>query len=194
MTITTGGAGSGSDESNKDKCKECGNEFCDLGRQDCEMCNGYKCGVTDMCFSCAFQRQGFVCCECNAFYTHDCSAGTESEQAICDECLNIYCAECGDLKPGKGGNKRCIYCQPWWQKDKPATAFCKGCGSQRQDAIICRYCEERVCWQCPTLVCGECEKIICCEDCDYKAKMKFCEQRQQLLCHSCFFGESDDSW
>lgn len=144
------------------------------------------CEVNQICSNC-FYDLGFICATCEGCYNHDCSDGTESAQFICDECLEIYCVECGDPKPGKNGTKRCISCQPWWQKNKPAEAFCKYCGSQRSDAKLCNKCGERVCYLCPSSTCDECEDsdFFRCEDCDPDPGVTYCDNCGMSLCYDC---------
>lgn len=151
------------------------------GSYSCLECDGSDCGIRKCCWKCA-SKDGFCCGKCNHFFTHRCSDGTEDERVICDECLETYCMDCADLKPMKDGLKRCSRCQPWWQKGKAATDFCKDCGSQRQDAIICVGCGERVCGMCPFFSCDACGDYAACESC---AKVQYCDKCDVSTCEDC---------
>ena len=171
MLTTTDDIGSGSAEANKSKCKRCGGEFDKFGHHTCAMCG---------CFDCGLEEDDFSCAECEAFYTEHHSGVAELQQVICNECGEIYREECAQFKVG-AGDKRCYECQSHWRRIKPANAFGKECGSQRQDTIICKHCNERLCCECERLFCDGYEKYLCFMDCERLGMMEFREKRDQYL-------------
>ena len=188
----------GKDEEEALCCKQC-NEKLDKDDNNgegysCTNCYG-DCNLNQFCSDCFFCDTGYICSSCKGCYSWECTDGTECEQFICDDCNDVYCKECADPKPGKDGTKRCISCQPWWQKNKPANAFCKYCGSQRSDAKICTKCNERVCYLCPYNTCESCEDpdYFRCEDCGYDPEeVKYCETCEMSVCHDCCSCEQDE--
>lgn len=124
--------------------KEFGGTF---GCEDCRMDSGDFCAKAT----------------CGKFYCHDCA-----NLDVCEECGSSFCSTCTTFKPGKHGTKRCSDCQPWWQVNKPAGAFCRDCGSQRSDARICEECDARICCECwydGGQSCAQCG-LFCCDRCD----------------------------
>jgi hypothetical protein len=162
-------------ESFSQKCPVCSQMRKEDEEVICDECDAdCGCKVGD-CW--AVNDKGSFCSECNSFRCESCGG-----IVICDECSEMYCEECVELKPGKGGMKRCHNCQPWWQKDEPATAFCKECGSRRQAAIICEMCGECVCSECPSFTCEKCGEESYCETC---ADLNFCEECELSTCDDC---------
>ena len=105
---------------------------------------------------------------------------------FCDSCDGIFCEICvledGEFKPTKNGGKQCYHCQPWWMKSRPATDFCSGCSSARQDAKFCIKCGERYCCNCQMGVwCNYCSEFSC-ESCD---GMEYCESCDFAYCPDC---------
>jgi hypothetical protein len=161
------------DSEAQEKCPVCSHERIEYGAVICVECDA-DCGCKrDACWV----ESGSFCSECKIFSCDSCGGIVP-----CDECLELYCEECADLKPGKNGDKRCRSCQPWWQKNKPANAFCKDCGSQRAGHIICSTCNQRVCSDCPYLTCEVCEEDSYCEGC---ADLKFCPKCEISTCEDC---------
>mmetsp|Transcript_15991 Transcript_15991/g.24573 ORF Transcript_15991/g.24573 Transcript_15991/m.24573 type:complete len:199 (+) Transcript_15991:34-630(+) len=156
------------------KCSKCAHNVSkDVFVGSCCMCNeDYGCSECDL-----FDH-GFFCSQCNKFYCYDCY----SDDYICDTCLEMYCTNCIEFKPVKGGGAvECEACQPWWKKNKPASAFCFGCGSARSNADICTGCNKRWCEQCPTFTCEECGEMEC-ENCN---RMEICEGCDGTFCLDC---------
>ena len=147
-----------------------------------------KCYSKDtLCQECIHDEGFFFCEGCERGFCDPCG-----KMKICDECLSIYCSKCGDLKPRKGGDKICISCQPWWQKNKPASAFCVTCGSQRQGHINCKVCRDRICEDCPYLGCS-CGKIAVCEQCDWPPGLDHCKSCEEIHCPKCACSKSNSS-
>jgi hypothetical protein len=110
------------------------------------------------------------------------------------------------MKPGPNGTRRCIRCQPEEQKDLPANAFCKYCGSLSSSSSspqsetfkseLCTKCNERVCSQCPYYTCSVCEDTAYfrCEDCGPNPDVPHCEICGMSSCLDCqcSCGNSDD--
>ena len=159
------------------------------------MTSDYKfdayCVDCDQDFGCGdcWPASGSFCAECGNFGCYDCD---ESVATSCDECLELYCDECGDFKPGKNGNKRCFACQPWWQKGKPANAFCRDCGSTRQAADICIECHSRVCHHCCSgLSCELCGDFTC-DQCPDEYCPQCTSANDTVVCLDCCDGHSDE--
>ena len=167
-------------------CATCSKQCGEKERSYCSCCDEHA-GCDD-----CWPDNGSFCSQCNIFVCNDCD-GSDESIVYCDVCLEIYCDECGDLKPGKEGKMHCSFCQPWWMKNKPASAFCSGCGSQRQSAHFCDDCRKRYCSQCPGFLCERCRLYFKCETCrndgDFCNK---CEESDQQICTECCYGHGDD--
>ena len=145
------------------KCAECQASGEELHKQHCS-----DCGDPLGCTECWPEFEATNCNECEEIFCQDCS----DHIGYCDSCNLPKCRDCTDFKPSKHGEERCSTCQPWWQKNKPATAFCRDCGSQRSSASICEGCGARVCHECEIRVCEDCNEGVCarcdggwCEQC-----------------------------
>eukprot|EP01084_Bolivina_argentea_P078713 142860_1 len=156
-------------------CRACNKETIDKNIQFCDECCE-NCGCKEECC----YDYGMYCSQCKQYICGDCG-GIE----ICDDCLEMYCHECTHFKPGKGGGTQCSSCQPWWKKNKPANAFCSGCGSSRNNAHFCTGCGKRYCGECPGFNCCECSEFYC-EGCN---EMEFCEECGECFCDGCGFHE-----
>eukprot|EP01083_Nonionella_stella_P030191 82846_1 len=159
------------------ECFKCGNVTNEAEKEetkdfhvDCD-----ECGERAGCSEC-WPDYGSYCSQCEEFWCYDCGG-----VKICDDCSEMYCDECTDFKPGKGGGIQCSHCQPWWKKNKPASAFCSECGSQRSNAHFCIRCNKRFCNECPGFTCEECGDFEC-ENCN---EMKFCEECGSTYCSDC---------
>ena len=93
-------------------CESCEKPI-DIGQEaaaHCETCDMYWC-YNDDCWATA----GSFCAYCSEFECDDCE---ELQIRPCNKCLEIYCAECGGFKSGRGGKELCSGCQPGWMKNK----------------------------------------------------------------------------
>eukprot|EP01084_Bolivina_argentea_P291554 501096_1 len=120
-----------------------------------------ECNESIGCQKCC-SNNGNYCNICEKFWCYNCY---EITLKTCDSCLIMYCKECTNFKPKKGGGIECSDCQIWWKKNIPASAFCTVCGSQRSHAHFCKGCDRRICIGCPGYICDECEEFQC-EDCN----------------------------
>ena len=122
----------------KHKCPMCDEKSEDFKLKVC----GGDCGEDIGCQLCWYDHS-YTCEGCEVTSCHNCGGGE-----MCDECSCLYCRDCTTMKPGKNKTQRCSDCQPWWQKNKPASAFCRDCGSQRSGARfvggdrICHECDD----------------------------------------------------
>ena len=151
-------------------------------------CAAPGCGRTAGCEDCWTDIGSFCGGSCERFFCEGC-APVEP----CDACGELFCADCGNFKPGKGGAKQCGDCQPWYTHGRPATDFCAHCGSARSAAAFCEGCGSRVCEQCPMFSCASCGENAYCEQC-YSGE-GFCEHCEEetgeLFCEDCCECDAD---
>lgn len=144
-----------------------------------------ECGTNYGCFECSMDEGGW-CGECKEYTCFGCPGHPRG----CDECLEQLCEECGEFKPGKHRTVRCYRCQPWWQKNKPAGAFCRDCGSQRRGADFCEGCGARICEECEYHQCSSCSEEFYCDECnnDDLWCFKCLDDTEELVCKACCEG------
>ena len=158
-------------------CTTCKTTLCDACGNSCSFCGNFYC-KDSRDDTCSGPLRIFECSACGEYICEDCGA-----LEPCGECGDCFCSDCADLNPGKGGIKKCASCQPWWQKNKPAGAFCSRCGSQRQDVALCNACGERSCVACQNFHCEDCGGM-CCETCA-EDEAHHCDSCGGLYCSDC---------
>mmetsp|Transcript_36400 Transcript_36400/g.50581 ORF Transcript_36400/g.50581 Transcript_36400/m.50581 type:complete len:220 (+) Transcript_36400:181-840(+) len=131
-----------------------------------------ECGEDFGCDEC-WVEVGAFCGNCKDYHCYECGV----EVSGCERCGALNCEECGDFKTGQGGVKLCSRCQPLWMRNKPAGAFCKDCGSQRDMAQFCNGCGERVCVECESVRCETCSEYLFCSTCEVPGEI-FCKQTE----------------
>uniref|UniRef100_A0A7S3K5C0 Uncharacterized protein n=1 Tax=Aureoumbra lagunensis TaxID=44058 RepID=A0A7S3K5C0_9STRA len=166
------------------KCHVCG-ETRELSETETGPSVCVKCDGDYGCFECAVEQGGW-CGNCEEFTCFNCPG----YPTACDECYEQFCAECGNFKPGKNRTMRCYSCQPWWQKNKPAGAFCRDCGSQRGGANFCEDCGARICEMCESFQCTSCRETFYCDECNRDDV--WCAQcGEDLVCTECCEGHGE---
>ena len=162
----------------KHECRDCAKLLCDNCSMACSNCDNIFCKESPD-DTCNGPLRAFACSECEEFICEDCGA-----LEPCEKCGDCFCSDCADLKPGKNGIKQCTNCQPWWQKNKPASAFCSGCGSQRSAGGKCCGCGERCCAECPHFYCEGCGDLYC-GSCSDDGEEHMCDTCGKLFCSDC---------
>lgn len=161
-----------SDSNDESTCESCKNKITDDKQFYCDECDDYI-----GCSQCWADSDAFSCSKCKCYWCEPCHSVSH-----CDSCHELYCKDCGDFKPKKGGGEECHDCQSWWKKNKPASDFCVECGSARQHANFCDDCGKRFCYQCyKGLQCEECDIFKCEYCCDFN----FCETCEKNICLDC---------
>lgn len=175
-----------SSEASVDSATHC--SFCDAPlappnkRKECFKC-GTCCGCDEN--ACWVDQDGIHCGACGTFWCDSCSK-VES----CGVCLELYCRDCGDFKPGKGGIQECGGCQPWYKRRKSALDYCSECGSTRRGRI-CFGCNAKFCHECPGFPCSgpDCfSGVFYCEGCN---AMRACDKCEELFCENCMSEHED---